>query len=382
MVFFYLIHPKADLLLKPSAIVKAIKKQWLGLIPSLVTASFLIGICLNGLTTVLTYNFSSSQVDPTPIFIMPVVFGGLTLFFILSGGIQLLLASFHKDYTLWTILGADSQQLASLIGEQLFILALIASFFGSFLSYFATPFIYNWLQGIVGTTMLPSLTFSFHFSAFLESVLIIALISGLSGYHYASKIFNKNQKDLFTEQRQNAKSTINQKIIWFIILMIDLVGVGVIWFFPISYHPTLAGTVEAQLLFFLIFSNLLLLNLTAEIFPAQLLNLWTKLIPDNKSGIITYAKGKVIANKKYLKSIVIPLVTGIALISNFSAISTNISRFYQKDSQLEFFVSFILYLATPILLIGMNVVTITLISIPQEEKEIQQLTQLGFSKKI
>lgn len=77
------------------------KKQWLGVSPVIFVSSLVMGLAVNGVINVE----NNSQVfvglpDPKPIFMFPIVFGGVTLFFVLSNIINMLVEIFRDDYEL------------------------------------------------------------------------------------------------------------------------------------------------------------------------------------------------------------------------------------------------------------------------------------------
>lgn len=89
------------------------KKQWLGVSPVIFVSSLVMGLAVNGVINVE----NNSQVfvglpDPKPIFMFPIVFGGVTLFFVLSNIINMLVEIFRDDYELLEVLGASLLQLS------------------------------------------------------------------------------------------------------------------------------------------------------------------------------------------------------------------------------------------------------------------------------
>ncbi|VRF55855.1 permease [Streptococcus pneumoniae] len=81
------------------------KKQWLGVSPVIFVSSLVMGLAVNGVINVE----NNSQVfvglpDPKPIFMFPIVFGGVTLFFVLSNIINMLVEIFRDDYELFVSL--------------------------------------------------------------------------------------------------------------------------------------------------------------------------------------------------------------------------------------------------------------------------------------
>lgn len=104
------------------------KKQWLGVSPVIFVSSLVMGLAVNGVINVE----NNSQVfvglpDPKPIFMFPIVFGGVTLFFVLSNIINMLVEIFRDDYELLEVLGASRLQLSFLgrVLSTIFTLAIL-----------------------------------------------------------------------------------------------------------------------------------------------------------------------------------------------------------------------------------------------------------------
>lgn len=358
------------------------KKQWLGCIPSILAASFVTGICLFGFFNVIGVKSDTIQgsIDPTPIFIMPLVFGGVTLFLTLSGVIKLLIEGFRKDYVLWAIIGADPKQLALLIGGQLFIMSVFVSILGGLLSFLSSNSIYQGLQALVGTKMLPPINITFSPMAFLSTVVLISCLSGLSGVCHGYKVFKRTQKDVLNlSQSKQVEVSLLKKVLLLFLFLIWITFIAVIFVKLPEIKGVPKGLLEVQLLFFLMIIQVIFINVLAEMILPCIIKALTFGWVNRSSGWVVTAKWKVIESPIYLKSIVIPLVIGITLVSGFSAVSNNVLRFYQENSSLEFVVTFILYLASPIILICANVLSITLVTSNQESTNLRQMYTLGFS---
>ncbi|MTV85742.1 cell division protein FtsX, partial [Streptococcus pneumoniae] len=86
-------------------------------------SSLIVGTSLFGIaSSIKTANINASQ-----LFQMLIIFGGTTLFFLISNNIRLLIDIFKKDYQLWTILGASRTQLSLLVSGQFYLMAVIVS---------------------------------------------------------------------------------------------------------------------------------------------------------------------------------------------------------------------------------------------------------------
>lgn len=97
-------------------------KSWLTGSFIFIVASWLIGFCLSGIAALHQMVFDV-QINPLPLFIMPMVFGGLTLLFVLGTIIRMILQELAVEYRLWGVLGANQHQLALLIAVQVGITA-------------------------------------------------------------------------------------------------------------------------------------------------------------------------------------------------------------------------------------------------------------------
>lgn len=349
------------------------KWKWIGLVPVFLISSLLTGMSLNGLFNIISNSSLNANVtDPTPIFLMPIFFGGITLFFIISGIVRVMIAELSDVYKLLSILGANRKQLSVIIGGQIFIIALLTSAVGSLFSHRLTKFYYFYLQGIVGSEMLPTISIEFKIFAFLLSIVIVSTIAGLSGIYYAKSIF-KEQEHKEKTGRQWIKNGIT--VLLFLIWIADIYCIIFINDFHIDIPNQL---LKAELIIYLMIINIFLIRKLSprlEIFFTRIL-----CMASHNYGIIT-SKWKVLSNKFYLKSLVFSVVTGINLITGFQMLYNYVFSNYQYNSGSEFEVSFILYLAFPIMIIITNVVSLTIITFSNERKENHQLQILGFSKK-
>ncbi|KAF1296566.1 hypothetical protein BAU15_14585 [Enterococcus sp. JM4C] len=361
-------------------------KIWVSSLFIFIVAGFLSGICLTGLFSLIQEN---NQVllgknDPTPIFLMPTVFGGLTLFFVIGGVIRLVINYFQEEYILWTILGSNPTQLSLLIGGQLAIVGAIGGFIGYLIAVPFTSYLYYWMQTIVGQTMLPSIQINFSFSAFLVTILFCFLLGGLGGFKHARKVFIRSQKDIFSFKKPSKR-----KFTLFLLLMIFLcLGILCTCYYQIfislsKNKSTSFNSLGFQLCFIIIFTLLILLNLTGSVILPAVVKIWTRLLPREKSATVNTAYWEVLAKKDYLTSLLNPMIAGAVLLSGFSSIMVNIlsqvaSRTVQEQN-IENLLIFILYVGAPLLIILVNVLVITLVSGKQQLATVNQLIILGFS---
>lgn len=162
-------------------------RQWLATIPVFVTVGLILGFCLTGIVNVA----ESQQVDlygqntPLPIFIMPIVFGGITMLIVIKGIVNQLLDQFKADYRMLAILGATVNALAAILGIQIGIVSGVSALLGGVIALPLTRFCYVWLQQIVGPQMLPNMSIHFSFMALLLTVILASLIAGSGGFWHA-----------------------------------------------------------------------------------------------------------------------------------------------------------------------------------------------------
>lgn len=349
------------------------KWKWMGLVPVFLTCSLLTGVALNGLFNLMCDSgLNASAVDPTPIFLMPIFFGGITLFFVISGIVRVIIEELSDVYRLFSILGANRWQLSIIIGGQIFIVSFLTSIVGSLFSHMLTKTCYFYLQGIVGSNMLPTINIEFNIFSFLLSVLTVSSIAGLSGIYYAKMIFKEkeNKKKLGRQWIKNCTT-----ILLFLIWIGSICCIIFINDFNIGDSNQL---IKAGLIIYLMILNIFLIRKLSprlEVFFTH-----TLCIASHSYGVIT-GKWKVLNNIFYLKSLVFSVVTGITLLTGFQMLFDNVFNNFQSNSESEFVVSFILYLAFPIGIIIANIVSLTIITFNDEKKENQQLQILGFSRK-
>lgn len=186
------------------------KRQWFGTIPLLLVSSLIVGTSLFGIAS----SSRTSNINASQLFQMLIIFGGTTLFFLISNNIRLLIDIFKKDYQLWTILGASKSQLSILIAGQFSIMAVIVSSFGTILSFVVTDSYYKFLQNLLGRDELPDLVITSNIQTVLLSILIVPTIVGLGAYFYSIRLLKKesNLKSNGRNWRVKATKFINVSV--------------------------------------------------------------------------------------------------------------------------------------------------------------------------
>ena len=159
----------------------------------LFMASLISGISLSGDFNIIANKdvLLSVQTDPSPVFLMPIFFGGLTLFLIISSLIASLLNYFKSDYQLWEILGANRWQLSILVAGQISLMAFISSIPGALIATPISRYYYYYLQKYFGKGMMPDLNFGSQPLALLATVALISSLAFVSGYFYTSKLLKQ-----------------------------------------------------------------------------------------------------------------------------------------------------------------------------------------------
>lgn len=353
------------------------KSEWLGALPVLIVAGMITGTCFTILINILANTEVFIQDIPTPLFIAPIFFGGLTLFFLISTLIRLLLNIFKSEYRIWDIIGASRWQLSILIGGQFAIVTLISSFIGSILSIFPAKSYYILMQGRVGEEYFPSIPIRFSFMSVIFTTIILTLVSYISSFYNAYLLLDGN---FFTEddriQKKNSKI---RKIVLFginLFLWLSLI-IGSI----IVPYLDLPGGVKYKLSFM---SSAIFYLLVIHMFFVKYQSPWIEL----KILRILFNKGRnfatiisrwnVIEKKYFLSSVTISMVTAITLITGLLLISNNGIRSGVEQNK-EIYISFLFYLAAPLFIIVSNLISVTIIISEQDKSINSKLETIGVS---
>ncbi|HHX5469698.1 TPA: hypothetical protein ACVFD4_001838 [Streptococcus pneumoniae] len=348
------------------------KKQWLGVSPVIFVSSLVMGLAVNGVINVE----NNSQVfvglpDPKPIFMFPIVFGGVTLFFVLSNIINMLVEIFRDDYELLEVLGASLLQLSFLVGGQIFIISSIISFIAYLCSIFVTSFVtsnyYYFLQYFFGENILPDIQFQTSAVGCIITVVLISFLAFLSGCFYTFK------------KIRNRKSSKIRHVLSIVKRILLLAGFSVIWLLSLQQifqDSTILA--KAQIIFNIVILDIVIIYQLSPSIQSCFIKLLSIIIFRNNFMFIV-SKWNLLYRKPYIKSISAAITGAILLISSFQMISQNILSQFQDDSDLELKVAFIVYVGAPILIVLANIISIAFLSSHQERIEIQQFEILGTS---
>ncbi|WP_057491854.1 FtsX-like permease family protein [Streptococcus orisasini] len=345
------------------------KKQWLGTVPVLFVASLVAGIAVNGIISISKDpSLANSDNGPSVVFNGLIVFGGLTLFLLVSGLIQFLISLFKKDYELWTILGANRSQLSFLISGQLFIIAFITSLFGSFLSIFATQKFYNYLQLKVGKELMPPLSISFDMLGCLLTVLIVSGIAAISGYHYSWK----NLKKVSGQQKRNLSLSMG-KAVMVLLLLSSWIACIVAVFLPLNLVERDVVAIKMSLVTTLLLVNLMIIQLISpyiQIFVIEGLSYLFSFLDYH----FTISKWLVVYDRSYLKLLQSSVTMAVTLISGFQI-------FLASTGEVNTLLSFLMYLLAPLLLILANIISITVLASDRAREDANQFDLLGLTRR-
>ena len=344
------------------------KKQWLGVSPVIFVSSLVMGLAVNGVINVE----NNSQVfvglpDPKPIFMFPIVFGGVTLFFVLSNIINMLVEIFRDDYELLEVLGASRLQLSFLVGGQIFIISSIISFIAYLCSIFVTSNYYYFLQYFFGENILPDIQFQMSAVGCIITVVLISFLAFLSGCFYTFK------------KIRNRKSSKIRHVLSIVKRILLLAGFSVIWLLSLQQIFQDSTILEkAQIIFNIVILDIVIIYQLSPFIQSCFIKLLSIIIFRNNFMFIV-SKWNLLYRKPYIKSISAAITGAILLISSFQMISQNILSQFQDDSDLELKVAFIVYVGAPILIVLANIISIAFLSSHQERIEIQQFEILGTS---
>lgn len=349
------------------------KRQWLGTIPLLFVSSLIVGTSLFGIaSSINTANINASQ-----LFQMLIIFGGTTLFFLISNNIRLLIDIFKKDYQLWAILGASRTQLSLLVSGQFYLMAVIVSSIGTILSFFVTDSYYKFLQNLLGRDELPDLVITANIQSILLSVFIVPTIVGIGAYFYSSRILKISS--ILKPKKKKRKVTVTGFINISVRLFLWLLCIGFIVSAGFLKNKEIIATQSSIILFLLIIHILIIQSLSPSI-QMFLIKFLMRIFP-TENYVINTGFWNLLFNPSYLKSIQTSMSMGVTLISGFILYTQNMYSFMNTANGVnEARASFIAYLSAPIILIITSSISLTILSSNKDIEDIKQLKTLGVSR--
>ena len=349
------------------------KRQWLGTIPLLFVSSLIVGTSLFGIaSSIKTANINASQ-----LFQMLIIFGGTTLFFLISNNIRLLIDIFKKDYQLWAILGASRTQLSLLVSGQFYLMAVIVSSIGTILSFIMADSYYKFLQNLLGRDELPDLVITANIQSILLSIFIVPTIVGIGAYFYSSRILKISS--ILKPKKKKRKVTVTGFVNISVRLFLWLLCIGSIVSAGFIRNKEIIEKQSSIILFLLIIHILIIQSLSPSI-QMFLIKFLMRIFP-TENYVINTDFWNLLSNPSYLKSIQTSMSMGVTLISGFILYTQNMYSFMNKaNGVLEARASFIAYLSAPIILIITSSISLTILSSNKDIEDIKQLNTLGVSR--
>ena len=348
------------------------KRQWLGTIPLLFVSSLIVGTSLFGIaSSIKTANINASQ-----LFQMLIIFGGTTLFFLISNNIRLLIDIFKKDYQLWATLGASRTQLSLLVSGQFYLMAVIVSSIGTILSFIMADSYYKFLQNLLGRDELPDLVITANIQSILLSVFIVPTIVGIGAYFYSSRILKISS--ILKPKKKKRKVTVTGFINISVRLFLWLLCIGFIVSAGFIRNKEIIAKQSSIILFLLIIHILIIQSLSPSI-QMFLIKFLMRMFP-TENYVINTGFWNLLSKPSYLKSIQTSMSMGVTLISGFILYTQNMYSFMNTaNGVLEARASFIAYLSAPIILIITSSISLTILSSNKDIEDIKQLKTLGVS---
>ena len=349
------------------------KRQWLGTIPLLFVSSLIVGTSLFGIaSSTKTANINASQ-----LFQMLIIFGGTTLFFLISNNIRLLIDIFKKDYQLWAILGASRTQLSLLVSGQFYLMAVIVSSIGTILSFIMADSYYKFLQNLLGRDELPDLVITANIQSILLSVFIVPTIVGIGAYFYSSQILKISS--ILKPKKKKRKVTVTGFVNISVRLFLWLLCIGSIVSAGFIRNKEIIEKQSSIILFLLIIHILIIQSLSPSI-QMFLIKFLMRILP-TENYVINTCFWNLLSNPSYLKSIQTSMSMGVTLISGFILYTQNMYSFMNTANGVnEARASFIAYLSAPIILIITSSISLTILSSNKDIEDIKQLKTLGVSR--
>ena len=349
------------------------KRQWLGTIPLLFVSSLIVGTSLFGIaSSIKTANINASQ-----LFQMLIIFGGTTLFFLISNNIRLLIDIFKKDYQLWAILGASRTQLSLLVSGQFYLMAVIVSSIGTILSFIMADSYYKFLQNLLGRDELPDLVITANIQSIFLSVFIVPTIVGIGAYFYSSRILKISS--ILKPKKKKRKVTVTGFVNISVRLFLWLLCIGSIVSSGFIRNKEIIATQSSIILFLLIIHILIIQSLSPSI-QMFLIKFLMRIFP-TENYVINTDFWNLLSNPSYLKSIQTSMSMGVTLISGFILYTQNMYSFMNTANGVnEARASFIAYLSAPIILIITSSISLTILSSNKDIEDIKQLKTLGVSR--
>ncbi|WP_164512040.1 ABC transporter permease family protein [Lacticaseibacillus daqingensis] len=351
-------------------------RVWLTASFVFLVAGWLIGFCLTGILSIqqaLATGLTLAE-DPTPLFIMPLVFGSITLFFVLGGLIRSVIQALRAEYALWLITGATPTQIAVLVAVQLGLTGLISSLVGDLLALQTLPSLYHLLQVKIGAAMLPTVAFHFSPQGFVATGLLMTLTCFIIGLLRTKQALRRFQLTAKT-------APVRGPMVRLTLAGIGLLAcVGAILFAPQPHHSTQALALHfIQPLYFALICLVLLQVLGGRALLTWLLNMVTKATRWLPQGGARTAGWQVAADGERTATTLVPVLVVQTLIIGLYAL-----LFGMADTAAISFpnvwVAFLAYIGAPLILVIANIVSVAMLKGAVQKPNLAQLSLLGFTR--
>lgn len=363
-------------------------KKWLGTLFVFIIAGLFLGFTSIGSFSTIQAHLNYGNFNPVQLFMMPTIFGLITLILIINGMTRLLINSFQKEYSLWSILGANPNQLSKLISSQMAIISLVGGIIGYCLSYPLVTRLYAWVRTSPGMQQFPQVPFHFSWRSLLITLLSIGIISWVISFFDAHKIFISKASHFHHWYKLTKWGMTPLSWLGSLISIGGLVFIYNLFFMDTTQLRNLLGAYNQSLVslytpLFLgtIFIVIIAFSLAAPIILPLIVRLIGQIILPHRLKTFSTAYWNVFVRKDFLKSVVMPLFILATLCSFFAYLAIDLANIASKRSFAGLLGTLTMFLGTPFLIIFANAISITIISSPQRNYNVQQLKILGFSMK-
>lgn len=360
--------------------------KWIGTLFVFSAAGMIIGFTSIGVVSTLTTHLDKGPNNPIIFFTSPVSFGVLTLILIINGITRLLVDNFKAEYTLWTTLGANPNQLSVLISGQMTITSLIGATIGYFLAYPIVVCSYSWIRTTPGMSIFPIMQFQLSIQSFTLTVLAVGIISAVMSFIDARRIFQNNAV--------SSRKSKNNSWFWLINIYRCISVGGLIYLYSLFYrspriisqlftenrHTSLANSYTQVFIGVTILTSVTFSLVAPSLLP-RVVKLMSVIVPIRLMETAQTAYWQVIGKKMYLSSLVVPLFIFSLLTSFFTYLAFDLANIATKRSLSEILGTLALFLGGPLLIIIANIISITIITSEQRNASLQQLQILGFTFK-
>ncbi|KRO00790.1 FtsX-like permease family protein [Companilactobacillus kimchiensis] len=335
-------------------------KMWLTGIFVFIVYGWLISFCLTGAVT-LEKELSSQQNNPLPIFVMPMFFGGITLFFVISNVIKTIVNELSDEYRMWMFLGADSRQISIIIAVQLSLVGFIGSCLGYIVMLFSIDSIYNTLQNFIGKVWLPEVNFKIIPMLFVIVNLLSIMICFLSGVLNSKKIL---------KIRSTGK--------YFKLIIQVVVSVGFI-VSSVKIILISSRTESGRSLFLVLFWMILFQIYLGQDLIKILAKIGRLLLPENCGSTGNLAIQQTSVNASKIRDDLIPIIVVQTIIYGLIELLFGLSDPNNMDMK-NIVVSFIIYVDAPLIIVIANTVSVAMLKQPEQYENFGQLSRIGFTR--